>query len=271
MSAMQLLMALFVLALSFSLVMTLAWAIEEITGNSGWIDTIWTFGLGLVGAVSAVIPIGSADNPLRRGFVAVLIVIWALRLGLHIGVRTKRRGDDPRYAALRSQYGARARFRMWYLVQAQAVVSIPMLLAVWLAAHNPNAAVRPQDIIAICFFIAAIFGEALADYQLRQFSMRNPKGVCDVGLWRWSRHPNYFFEWLGWITYPLLAIDLSGQYPWGWIAAAAPVCMYWLLMHVSGVPPLEAHMAHTRGAAFQAYQGRTNAFFPGPPKRLGRG
>jgi steroid 5-alpha reductase family enzyme len=269
MSVAHLLTALLVLGVSFSLVMTLAWAVEELTGNSGWIDTVWTFGLGLVGAASAVLPIGGADNSFRRWLVAVMIVIWALRLGLHIGVRTKRRGDDPRYSALREQYGSNARFRMWYLVQAQAVVSIPMLFAVWLAAHNPRAEVRLQDIIAICFFVAGIAGEALADYQLRQFSLRHPKSVCDAGLWRWSRHPNYFFEWLGWIAYPLLAIDLSGQYPWGWIAAVAPVCMYWLLMHVSGVPPLEAHMASTRGPAFRAYQARTNVFFPGPSKQPG--
>jgi steroid 5-alpha reductase family enzyme len=268
MNAAQFLIGLFLLAVSFSLVMTLAWVIEEITGNSGWIDTIWTFGIGLVGAVSALVPINGEHNSGRRALTAILIVIWALRLGLHIGARTIRRGDDPRYAALRSQYGTQARSRMWYLTQAQAVVSIPMLLAVWLAANNPRAEARPQDFIAICFFIVAVLGEALADHQLQQFSTREPKGVCDVGLWRWSRHPNYFFEWLGWITYPLLATDLSGQYPWGWISVLGPVCMYWLLAYVSGVPPLEAHMLSTR-PGFQAYQSRTNRFFPGPRKRAG--
>jgi steroid 5-alpha reductase family enzyme len=210
-----------------------------------------------------------ADECRHRGVSGALSAVSAAILGLHIGARTRKRGDDPRYAALRSQYGTQARLRMWYLVQAQAVVSIPMLLAVWLAANNPRAEARPQDFIAICFFIMAVLGETLADYQLRQFAAREPKGVCDVGLWRWSRHPNYFFEWLGWITYPLLAIDFSGQYSWGWISVFGPICMYWLLAYVSGVPPLEAHMLRTRGRPFRAYQSRTNRFFPGPRKRLG--
>ena len=90
--------------------------------------------------------------------------------------------------------------------------------------------------------------------------------ICDVGLWGWSRHPNYFFEWFGWLAYPLLAIDLGGAYPWGFVALAGPVCMYWLLVHVSGIPPLEAHMLERRRDEFRAYQARTNAFFPAPPR-----
>ena len=79
-----------------------------------------------------------------------------------------------------------------------------------------------------------------------------------------SRHPNYFFEWLGWLAYPLFAIDLSGGYPAGWFALAAPAFMYWLLVHVSGIPPLEQQMLRTRGDAYRAYQQRTRAFVPLP-------
>jgi steroid 5-alpha reductase family enzyme len=93
-----------------------------------------------------------------------------------------------------------------------------------------------------------------------------PQSDCDVGLWGWSRHPNYFFEWLGWLAYPLLAIDLSGAYLWGWAALLGPACMYWLLVHVSGIPPLEAHMLERRRDEFRAHQARTNAFFPAPPR-----
>jgi steroid 5-alpha reductase family enzyme len=103
---------------------------------------------------------------------------------------------------------------------------------------------------------------------LRRFrsDSANRDRVCDAGLWRWSRHPNYFFEWFGWLAYPLIAVDFGGDYPWGWLALAGPACMYWLLVHVSGIPPLEAHMVRTRGDAFRAYRARTNAFFPSPPR-----
>jgi steroid 5-alpha reductase family enzyme len=86
-----------------------------------------------------------------------------------------------------------------------------------------------------------------------------------------SRHPNYFFEWLGWFAYAVIAIaiDLTCSYPWGWLAVAGPVLMYWLLVHASGIPPLEAHMLRSRGDAFRAYQQRVNAFWPGPPSSVG--
>jgi steroid 5-alpha reductase family enzyme len=79
-----------------------------------------------------------------------------------------------------------------------------------------------------------------------------------------SRHPNYFFEWMGWFAYAIIAIDFSGGYPWGWLALAGPALMYWLLVHASGIPPLEAHMLRSRGQAFRDYQHRVNAFWPGP-------
>ena len=159
---------------------------------------------------------------------------------------------------------------MWLLVQKQALASVPLALAVFLAAHNPTAAPRLQDYLAIVVFVVAISGEALADLQLRRFR-RTTAGhgrICSAGLWRWSRHPNYFFEWLGWLGYPLVAIVFSGGYPWGWLALVGPACMYWLLVHVSGIPPLEEHMLRTRGAAFRAHQERTNAFFPWPSRNL---
>ena len=91
--------------------------------------------------------------------------------------------------------------------------------------------------------------------------------ICDTGLWAWSRHPNYFFEWLGWCAWPLFAIDLGGGWPWGWLALSGPAYMYWLLTRVSGVPLLEAHMRRSRPEAFAAYAERTSAFFPRPPRR----
>ncbi len=114
--------------------------------------------------------------------------------------------------------------------------------------------------------MAGVVGEAIADYQLRRFKtdMANRNSVCDTGLWRWSRHPNYFFEWLCWLAYPLIAIDLSGHNRYGWLALLAPACMYWVLVFVSGIPPLEEHMLRSRGETFRDYQARTRAFFPLP-------
>ena len=90
--------------------------------------------------------------------------------------------------------------------------------------------------------------------------------VCTAGLWGLSRHPNYFFEWLGWVAYPVIAISLAGDWSLGWLSLIGPVLMYWLLVHVSGIPPLEVHMLKSRGEAFKRYMARTSAFFPLPPR-----
>lgn len=114
----------------------------------------------------------------------------------------------------------------------------------------------------------AIGGEALADEQLRRFRKNpNNKGaICDAGLWKLSRHPNYFFEWFGWLSYPLFAIDFTGGFSWGFAAVAGPACMYWLLVYVSGIPPLEEHMIRRHGVKFRDYQLKTPAFFPLPQR-----
>lgn len=269
----QFAVAVIAIAATLSLAMSLAWAAERATGNSGWIDTGWTFGLGAVGVLCALVPFAAApfESAPRRMLVAIAVSAWAMRLGVHIASRTTAISDDPRYAALRKNWGPQQASRqMWLLAQKQALVSIPLALSIFLAARNPAPALRLQDLLAAPIFAVAIAGEAIADRQLREFRRAAParSAICDAGLWRWSRHPNYFFEWLGWFGYAVIAVDFTGAYPWGWLALAGPACMYWLLVHVSGIPPLEEHMLRTRGDAFRAYQARTSAFFPRPPGRI---
>jgi len=256
-----------VIVLALSINMSIAWAIWHWTRNSGWVDTVWTFGLGIIGASSALF-LFAEQSSMRSLFVAAMSVLWSLRLGLHIARRSAGITDDPRYAKLINDWGPTAPRQMFWLLQKQAIVSIPLGLAIWLAARHSGVFPTPLDVIGIALFVVALAGEAVADEQLHRFKKdpANRGRICDVGLWKWSRHPNYFFEWLGWLSYPALAIDLNGNYPWGFIAFAAPICMYWLLVHVSGIPPLEEHMLEKRGDEFSRYQSRTNVFFPGPPK-----
>jgi steroid 5-alpha reductase family enzyme len=257
-----------IVAAAMSSVMAGAWYLQQRTGNSGWVDVTWSIAVGGVAAIAAVWPLGYDWPHWRQLMVAFLAGSWCLRLGVHIAGRTRAATDDPRYRNLMVQWGSDATRRMFWFLQSQAAVGIILALSIVVAAHNPNPNLRIQDLIGLVTLLAAIVGEAIADWQLRVFKSdpANRKAVFDVGLWRWSRHPNYFFEWLSWCAYPIIAIDFAGQNLFGWLALAAPVCMYWVLVHLSGIPPLEDHMLRSRGEAFRAYQKRTRAFFPLPLK-----
>jgi steroid 5-alpha reductase family enzyme len=257
--------ALAAIAVSLSVLMAGAWWVQQRTGNSGWVDTIWTFSLGLVGAGSALWPVAGAAPNARQWLVAALVAIWSLRLGVHIAIRTAGITDDPRYAAFAREWGVDSPRKMFIFLQNQGLGSIPLVFAIFVAARFPQDALRLQDYLGALILLAGIAGEALADRQLKGFREipANKGRVCDVGLWRWSRHPNYFFEWFGWLAYPMIA--LSTGYVWGWATLLAPVFMYWILVHVTGIPPLEAQMLRSRGKRYRDYQSRTSQFFPLPP------
>lgn len=261
------LQALVSIAIVLSALMMVAWLVQQRTGNSGWVDTIWTFALGIAGVGSALWPVSAVTPDRRQWLIAVLVAIWSLRLGTHIAMRTSGIADDPRYAAFAKEWGADSSRRMFIFLQNQALGSIPLVFAIFVAAQFPADALRPQDYLGAAILLIGIAGEALADAQLKRFRSdpANKGRVCAVGLWRWSRHPNYFFEWFGWLAYPVIAI--SASYPAGWAAVLAPIFMYWILVHVTGVPPLEEQMLRSRDDRYRDYQSRTSMFFPLPPRR----
>lgn len=252
-----------------SLVMMLAWAIQRHQRNASWVDVVWSFGLGLAGLIYALAPLpGQAGQPARRIMLALLVAAWSARLGLHLLARTRRGAEDARYAQFRRDWGAGFERRLFWFLQIQAAAAALLALCVLLAARNP-APLAAMDLAGLGLFALAFIGETLADAQLRRFRARpgNSGMICDQGLWGLSRHPNYFFEWLVWLAWPFFAIAPGGLYPLGWLAWAAPLFMYWLLVHVSGIPPLEQQMLRTRGDAYRAYQARTRPFLPWPSMR----
>ncbi|MCX5495689.1 DUF1295 domain-containing protein [Kaistia dalseonensis] len=264
----------FVLAAIFlTLVMTGAWVAQRFTGNAGWSDAFWSFGVGAAGVALALLPIADAAEPTTRQLVvAALIGLWAIRLGVHIAARVADGPEDARYARFRQDWGADYERRLFLFLMIQAAAGTFLVLSVLLAAQNPVPAFRLQDWLAAIVLAISVIGEGVADRQLQAFK-RDPANhgrVCDVGLWGWSRHPNYFFEWLGWCAYPLFTIDLTGGHGFGLLSLSGPLFMYWLLVHVSGIPPLEAHMLRSRPQAFRAYQARVSAFFPRPSRERGQ-
>ncbi|GLR67011.1 membrane protein [Acidocella aquatica] len=255
------------MALGLTAAMCGAWVLQRYTRNAGWIDVVWSFATGAA-AVAGALGSGTAPGG-RQVAVAALAAAWSLRLGAHLWHRVAHGPEDARYVNFRHAWGAAYEAYMFGFVLIQALAAFFLALVVLIAARNPAPGLQPGDIAAVLLLAIAIAGEAIADAQLRRFKAApaHHGKICDQGLWRWSRHPNYFFEWLVWIAFALFALPLpAGGYAWGWAALAGPLLMYWLLVHVSGIPPLEAQMLKSRGAAFVAYQARTNAFFPGPPR-----
>ncbi len=257
----------FVQAWGLSLVMAGAWWFQRRVGNAGWVDVFWTFGTGGAGVLGAVWPVPEhAAEPLRLGIVVILAAAWACRLGLHLRRRVLTRPEDRRYAGFRRDWGSEFQRRLFWFLQIQAIAAVPFAAAVALAGHNPAPFPRITDLAALSVSGLALLGEAIADRQLARFvAVPGHAGkVCDRGLWAWSRHPNYFCEFLGWCAWPLFA--WAADWAPGWFALLAPMLMYWLLVHVSGIPPLERLMMASRGDAWRAYQRRTSRFFPLPPR-----
>jgi steroid 5-alpha reductase family enzyme len=196
-----------------------------------------------------------------------MVAAWGARLAWHIVRRTPGAPEDARYAEFRQEWGAEFESRLFVMLMIQAAAAWVLVLAVVLAARNPAGFPRPADFGGLALLGLSVYGEGRADAQMQAFRARRTGGVCDEGLWGWSRHPNYFFEFLAWCAYPLLALNSFTAYPQGVLAVAGPAMMFFLLRYVSGVPPLEKSMLARRGAAFAAYQARVSAFFPLPPKR----
>jgi steroid 5-alpha reductase family enzyme len=234
--------------------MSFAWLVRLRTGQSGWIDAIWAAATGAAAIVFAE-PRGG-----RSLFAAALVALWALRLAVHIGWRTRGAGDDPRYAALAREWGVDFPRRLFLFLQIQAAAALPLVAAVGLAARAPRPFPDFFDAFGLLIALSGLAVEAVADAQLRRFRNNAPRGaLCESGLWRISRHPNYFGEFLFWCAWPVIGFG-------GWrgmAALAAPVFVYLLLDRVSGVPPLEKHLRASRGAAFDDYAARVPRFFPG--------
>src|SRR5688500_14771723 len=241
-------------------VMVAAWAFGLAVKNGGWTDVFWTWGTGAVLAAAAVLANGTDAIGPRNILVAAFMAVWTLRLGLYLTPRVATHGEDPRYAPLRT--AENYPLTMLWVTLPQALASALLGFSVVMAAQAPGAALGLRDGLAVLLFAVAIAGEAVSDAQMKRFRAdpANKGKVIETGFWAWSRHPNYFFQWLGWLAYPIIALDPAT--PITWLSLAAPAVMYGLLRYVSGVPPLEAAMLTSRGDAFRDYQRRVSVFFP---------
>jgi steroid 5-alpha reductase family enzyme len=242
--------------------MTTMWLIQLRTKNAGIVDVAWGAGIGVVGSFFALTSSGDAS---RKVLLATLIALWAIRLTSYLFLRVVGHAEEGRYATLRTTWGAAANRRLFWFFQLQAATVVLFAWPVMLAAQSEWPLFAASDYIAIAIWILGVGGVALSDAQLAAFkrTTTDRRAVCNVGLWRYSRHPNYFFEWLHWWSYLLLALGN----PWWLLAAITPLLLLYFLLYVTGIPPTEAQAIASRGDAYRAYQRTTSPFIPWLPKR----
>jgi steroid 5-alpha reductase family enzyme len=258
-------LALLASALAFALAAMLGlWLLSLALRDASIVDIWWGPGIAAVTAVAFVLsPAG--PHP-RRTLLLALAALWALRLGGHLLWRNAGRGEDPRYQAMRRHWGAR--FAAVSLVTVfclqgvlQWVVALPLQLAQ--LAPGPER-LGLLDAAGCALFAVGLLFEAVGDWQLARFKAdpANAGRVMDRGLWRYTRHPNYFGDCAA--HWGLFVVALTT--PLGWLGAIGPLAMTVLLLRVSGVALLERSIGRRR-PAYSDYQRRTSAFVPWPPRR----
>jgi steroid 5-alpha reductase family enzyme len=246
-----------------SAVMFLVWLHQAARRDATAVDVAWAANLGVLAVLYAVFATG---DPERRVLVAVLGGVWAVRLAGWLAWHRlgSRRGEDARYADLRRSWGERANARFFWFFQAQGVLDVLLSLPFLLAVSHVSPGFGTLEILGAVVAAGSICGETVADVQLHRFKMDPAsKGrTCRVGLWRASRHPNYFFEWTYWVGIAFVAWSA----PWGRLGLVSPVVMLYLLWNVTGIPAAEAQAVKSRGADYLDYQARTSAFVPWFPR-----
>ena len=232
--------------------------------NAGVIDIVWGLNLALAAAVFAAL--GPGWGP-RRWAIAAMVSLTGLRLSYYLGRRVLGHPEEGRYVALRQEWGGNIelKFLGFFLFQAVLVslLSMPYLLA----SLNAAEGFRPLEYLAMALFVTGFLGESTADVQLKAFKadVANKGKTCRNGLWNYSRHPNYFFEWVMWLSYFVYACAS----PWGWVTVYAPALMLHFLLNVTGVKITEEQCLRSRGEDYAKYQRETSMFVPLPKRRGG--
>jgi steroid 5-alpha reductase family enzyme len=246
-----------------ALVMLVLWLIQRRTRNAGIVDVGWASGIGVLGVLFAV----TADGWLnRRILVGVLVGAWSARLAIYLLLdRVAGRPEEGRYRTLRQKWAAAADRNLFVFFQAQALLDVLFALPILIVAHHRAPQWTGWDMAGVLIWIVAVGNTVLADHQLARFRRRpeNRGKTCRDGWWQYSRHPNYFFEWLHWWSYVALAVGAG----YWWVTLLAPAVMLFFLFKVTGIPPTEAQALASRGEEYREYQRTTSVFIPWFPKR----
>lgn len=248
------------------LYMTLQWLVSLLLKNSSIVDIFW--GPGYVLAAWVYFALTPDGFGLRKLLLLLLVTVWGLRLGVHLGIRNLGKGEDYRYKSWRENTGAgwwwQSYFKV-FLLQGALMWLIAMPLAVAQAAPQPDY-LTIFDVIGIVLWLIGFLFETIGDIQLTRFKADsgNKGKVLRSGLWKYTRHPNYFGDATVWWGHFLVAVSV----PMGFLTIFSPILMTMMLMRVSGVALLERNLKKTK-PEYAEYIRSTNAFFPGLPRDKG--
>lgn len=248
-------------AFSIFFYMFLVFIIAWVKKDNSIVDIAWGIGFIVVALLNFFLEPGFV---IRHILVTALIFIWGTRLSVHIAFRKKGKGEDFRYAQWRKDWGK------WFLIRSffqiymlQGLFLLIISYPVILITHSQKTGVGFLDILGLLVWSTGFFFESVGDYQLSRFK-KNPENkgkIMTQGLWRWTRHPNYFGETAQWWGIFMIALSVKS----GWTAVISPLLITFLLLKVSGIPMLEKKY---RGREdFEEYAKKTNAFFPWFPKK----
>jgi len=248
-----------------AVMMFVLWIIHLLIKNAAIVDVGWALGLALLAIYYAYAGPGYAA---RKYAIATMAGIWGLRLATYLFfARVIGHPEEGRYVQLRQDWKTSLPLRFLFFFEFQALLDVALSLPFLLACLDSRAPLGLFEKFGGAIWIAGILGESLADAQLSAFK-RNPtnKGkLCRAGLWNYSRHPNYFFEWLIWLGYATFALAS----PWGWLGLLSPALILYFLLGVTGIPATEEQALRSRGDQYREYQRTTSAFIPWFPKKAG--
>lgn len=240
--------------------MSILWYSGKRKNNYNIIDVGWTLSLVIFVWVFYFLCNGAFE---KKILIVSLVSFWGIRLGGYLFVTRVLSGheEDERYASFRADYGEHVHRKFFTnIFQFQGSLNVILSIPFFLICNNPNSNFHILEYFGVFLFGVALIGEAIADYQLNQFKKDpNNKGKnCEVGLWYYSRHPNYFFEWLVWVSWGWISLAA----PYGYIGLISPILMYIFLTRFTGIPITEKFILKKRGDVYREYQRTTSAFVP---------
>lgn len=234
--------------------MCFMWMVYRGLKNPSVVDASWSIGL----MISGLIYLGSMPITPRNAVVGALLALWALRLAGYLWYTRILQGHlDKRYTELSNNWKINQHLGFFLNFQLQGILILIISFIFYLISISKSVSLTLMDIIGIVMILVGVIGESAADIQLYRYKKHQKGGVCDIGLWHYSRHPNYFFDWLTWSGFTVFALQSSH----GYFGLLSLLVLYLIFTRITG-PLTERGSVQSRGQKYIDYQKQTSMFFP---------